>query len=47
MVKYLAVALVLLFTAAFAYADVKIVQKVTAKTESDINPMANDTSEHK
>lgn len=46
MAKYLVIALVLLFTAATAFADVKIVQKVKSKTESDINPMANDTSEH-
>lgn len=47
MARYLVTALVLLFVTATAFADVKIVQKVTAKTESDINPMANETSEHK
>ncbi len=46
MARCMTIALVLLFASAVAFADVKIVQKVKAKTESDINPMANDTSEH-
>jgi hypothetical protein len=47
MARYVTIALVLLCTAAVAFADMKIVQKVKAKTESVANPRANDTSEHK
>jgi cellobiose-specific phosphotransferase system component IIB len=46
MAKYLAIALALLCAAGIASADMKVVQKVSSKVESDINPMANGTSEH-
>lgn len=46
MARYLTIALALLCATAIASADMKVVQKVSAKVESDINPMADGTSEH-
>jgi len=46
MARYLTIALALICATAIASADMKVVQKVSAKVESDINPMADGTSEH-